>query len=425
MSTVLVIGSGGREHALVEALLAAPARPEVRAAPGNLGMPPEVRRVSVDISDLDALEQAAEGVDLVVVGPEAPLVAGLADRLRARGLAVLGPSAAAARLEGSKAFSKALMQRVGVPTARWIQTSDPSEARAFARSLGGGAVVKADGLAAGKGVVVAASLAEAGAAIDALLVAEERGAAGRTVIIEERLEGEEVSLLGLSDGHRLRLFPPARDHKRIGEGDTGPNTGGMGAFAPAPRATPEVVAAIRDRCMQPVVDALRAEGQPLVGVLYAGVMLSAEGPSVLEYNVRFGDPEAQVILPLADEDLFETFLAAAEGRLEAGRVATRAGAAVTVVLASAGYPASSSKGDLVEGLEGLEGQEDLRVFHAGTALDAEGRCVTAGGRVLAVTGLGEDLGAAAARAYAGADRVHFVGRQLRRDIGASVLGERS
>jgi phosphoribosylamine--glycine ligase len=414
MPSVLVIGGGGREHALVEALLASPARPEVIAAPGNPGMPGRARAVA--LGDLSALEAAAEGVDLVVVGPEAPLVAGLADRLRARGIPTLGPSAAAARLEGSKAFSKALMTRVGVPTARWARHTEPAAAKAYVRELSGGAVVKADGLAAGKGVVVAEHPEAADAAIDDMLVRGARGAAGQSVVIEERLVGEELSVLGLSDGERLRLLPAARDHKRLEDGDRGPNTGGMGAFAPAPRATPALIADVRDRCMQPVVDALREAGTPFVGVLYAGIMLTSAGPRVLEYNVRFGDPEAQAILPLLTEDVFSTFSSAARGALEPGFVASRDGAAVTVVLASAGYPRTSAKGQPITGLDALDGRDDLRVYHAGTARGDDGRLVTAGGRVLAVTGLGATLEAARERAYAGADAVVFEGRQLRRDI---------
>lgn len=415
---VVVVGGGGREHALVAALASSPSAPRVEAAPGNPGMADAITRHDVTLDDLDALEALCLGADLVVVGPEAPLVAGLADRLRARGLAVLGPSQAAAKLEGSKAFAKEIMARAGVPTARGARFSEPEAAKAFAATLTGGAVVKADGLAAGKGVVVAEDLAEAEAAIDAMLSGA-FGEASREVVVEEKLVGEELSVLALCDGARLATLPPAQDHKRIGEGDTGPNTGGMGAYAPAPLGTPAVIEDIRARCMQPVVDVLAADGTPLVGVLYAGLMMTAEGPLVLEYNVRFGDPETQAILPLLSEDLYLAFRAAALGTLEARPLAVKEGSAMTVVMASAGYPASARKGDLIEGLDAVPA-EDRFVFHAGTRRGAEG-FETAGGRVLAVTGLGADLATAAARAYAGIDLVRFDGAQVRRDIGHRAL----
>lgn len=412
---IVVVGSGGREHALVEALLRSPSQPRVEAAPGNPGMPEQVHRHPVEIHDIDRLIDVCVGADLVVVGPEAPLVAGLADRLRSAGTLVLGPSAAAAELEGSKTFAKTIMTRALVPTATWAPFDEPEGAKAFVRQLpSAGAVIKADGLAAGKGVIVALDDAGADAAIDRLFTSYDK------VVVEERLEGEELSVLALSDGARLRVFPPAQDHKRLEDGDRGPNTGGMGAYAPAPLGTPKTVDEIVRTCMEPVVAALAEEGTPLVGVLYAGIMMTTAGPRVLEYNVRFGDPEAQCILPLVDEDLAQSFVAAARGSLKPGRVAVRPGAAVTVVLASAGYPATSSKGDVIHGTAEAENL-GVSVFHAGTALRGS-ECITNGGRVLGLTGLGPDLLTAAESAYRGVAQVCFHGMQFRKDIAARALG---
>ncbi len=413
MARVLVIGGGGREHALVEALLGAPSRPVVQVAPGNPGLPKLVQTVPVPATDLDRLVDVARGADLAVIGPEAPLVAGLADRLRAEAVPTLGPSAAAARLEGSKAFAKRIMQRAGVPTARFGHFHDAASARRFVRELGGAAVVKQDGLAAGKGVVVASDAATADAAVEAAL------AAGDSVVVEERLEGPELSVLALSDGARLALFPPAQDHKRLLDGDLGPNTGGMGAYAPAPVGEGAVLAEIRDRCMQPVVDALAEAGTPLVGVMYAGLMLTKDGPRVLEYNVRFGDPEAQVLLPLLAEDAFELMRAAATGALSPRALSVRPGAALTVVLAAPGYPDRPRTGAPIHGLDAIAGDDAVRCYFAGVA-EGESGLVSAGGRVLALTGLGPSLADAAAAAYRAAGTVRFEGCQYRRDIGAQA-----
>lgn len=418
MPTVLVVGSGGREHALVEAFRRSPSKPSVICAPGNAGTP-DVR--DVPVSDVDGLVALArtEAVDLVVVGPEAPLVVGLADRLRAASIPVVGPNAAAAQLEGSKAFAKSVMDEAGVPTARWGRFDAVDEAIAFARSLPR-AVVKADGLAAGKGVVVAADHAEAEAAIRDQLGGS-LGDAGRAVVVEEFLEGEELSVIALSDGKHISLMAPSQDHKRALDGDLGPNTGGMGAYSPAPRGTPALMADIQQTCLAPVVDVLASRGAPFSGILYAGLMLTADGPKVLEYNVRFGDPEAQAILPRLEEDAYLLFEACARGALEdrAARFSDRA--AVTVVLAAEGYPKSAKKGDAIEGLAEASALEDVFVYHAGTRRDGD-RVVVAGGRVLGVTGLGDDLEAAAARAYVGARSICWAGMQYRKDIAHRALG---
>lgn len=413
---VLVVGGGGREHALVRALNESPSRPEVIAAPGNAGM---TNVAPVSAGDVDGLVKLATqtSVDLVVVGPEAPLVAGLADKCRAAGIAVLGPSAAAAQLEGSKAFAKSIMDEAGVPTARWGVFTEADPAVAFLDELPG-AVVKADGLAAGKGVIVADSREQAEAAIREVFDGR-FGDAGSRVVVEERLEGEELSVIGIADGERVALFAPSQDHKRAYDGDQGPNTGGMGAYSPVPRATPEVLSELTAQCLSPIVDCMKTRGTPFTGVLYAGLMLTADGPRVLEYNVRFGDPEAQVILSRLDEDAYELFSAAARGALEDRPVKASSKAATCVVMASAGYPASSSKGDVITGLDDIGG--DAFVYHAGTKRDGP-NVVTAGGRVLGVTGMGDDLDAATEAAYAAVHKISFEGMQYRKDIAHRALG---
>jgi phosphoribosylamine--glycine ligase len=416
---VLVLGGGGREHALVWKLRQESGVSDVLCAPGNPGTAACATNVALDILSPEAVTAfvQAEAVDLTIVGPEQPLAAGVSDALRAAGLAVFGPSQAAARLETSKAFSKAFMERHGVPTARARICSTPEEAEAAVAAFGAPVVVKADGLAAGKGVTVAATTAEALEAIDAAMRQSAFGTAGTTVVVEECLVGPEVSFFVLCDGVRGLPLGSAQDHKRALDGDQGPNTGGMGALAPSPLVDDALVTRVMQTVVEPVLTGMRNEGNPFAGVLYCGLMLTADGPKVIEFNVRFGDPEAQVVLPLLPVELTPLLIAAAAGQLPTAPLPRPSGARVGVVLASGGYPGTMQVGFPIQGLDAAAALDDVVVFHAGSTMQ-DGEVVTSGGRVLTVVAAGPDLAAARDRAYRAVAHISFQDMHFRKDIAA-------
>jgi phosphoribosylamine---glycine ligase len=426
---VLVIGGGGREHALAWKLAQAERVQTVYVAPGNGGTAIDPSLRNVPLSDPAELADFAlkEKVTLTVVGPEAPLAAGLVDVFRARGLRIFGPTRAAAQLESSKAFSKAFMQRHQIPTARAMTFSDAAAAHAYVDAEGAPIVIKADGLAAGKGVVVAQTVAEAHAAIDDMLgdnsLGVQHNADGARVVIEEFMVGEEASFIVMCDGAHVLALATSQDHKRLGDGDTGPNTGGMGAYSPAPVVKPNVHAKVMQDIIQPTLDGMAREGMPFTGFLYAGLMIDAQGvPRTVEFNCRLGDPEAQVILMRLKSDLFEVLMHAADGTLDKVELQWDRRTSLGVVMASAGYPQAPRKGDVLTGAIATTAQdaEDLKVFHAGTTLDGE-QLRTQGGRVLCVTALGDSVRLAQQRAYEGVRQIAFDGAQWRNDIGHRAI----
>ena len=421
---ILVVGSGGREHALVWKLSQSDHVERVYCAPGNPGTAKDGENVAIGADHIDALMAFAqkESVGLTVVGPEAPLVAGMVDRFTAAGLRVFGPTAQAAQLEGSKVFAKDLMRTYNIPTAEFQKFDDAARAAQYIRSRHGPVVVKADGLAAGKGVMVCSTQQEALDALGQIMNDKAFGQAGDRVVVEERLIGQEASLLAFTDGKTIYSMQSAQDHKAIFDGDQGPNTGGMGAYSPAPIVTDELLAEVERDILVPTVHGMKRQRCPFTGVLYAGLMITAAGPKVLEFNVRFGDPEAQPIFMRLKSDLVEVIEAVLDGRLDEVSLEWDPRPAVCVVMASAGYPASSDKGRPITGIDQAEALGDVKVFHAGTA-DNDGQVVTHGGRVLGVTALGDDLMGAQQRAYAAVGKISFQGMQYRCDIGDKGMAQ--
>ncbi|BAK78616.1 phosphoribosylamine--glycine ligase [Pseudogulbenkiania sp. NH8B] len=422
---VMVIGSGGREHALAWRIAKSPRVSKVFVAPGNAGteLDPHLTNVAISaIPELIAFVKQ-EKIELTVVGPEAPLAAGVVDAFRAEGLKIFGPTQYAAQLESSKDFAKAFMKRHGIPTAGYETFTDAAAAHAYVDGKGAPIVIKADGLAAGKGVVVALTLDEAHAAIDDMLVGNKMGSAGARVVIEDFLEGEEASFIVMVDGEHVLAMATSQDHKRLKDNDEGPNTGGMGAYSPAPVVTPDVHARVMREIILPTVQGMKKDGHEYTGFLYAGLMIDQDGnPFTIEFNCRFGDPETQPIMARLKSDFTVLLEAGVNGQLDRVEAEWDRRVALGVVLAAEGYPESPRKGDLIDGLS--KASDDAVVFHAGTAFDGEGRVVTNGGRVLCVVGLGDSVRMAQGKAYAVADQIRFAGKQLRRDIGSKALHRR-
>lgn len=423
---ILLVGNGGREHALLWKIRRDAPGAVVYATRPNGGMASLCERVEIAPTDIEALSgfAASRAIDLTIVGPEAPLAMGLVDRFRYKGLPVFGPTKAAARIESSKAFAKDLMREEGVPTADYRVFTDATAAEAWIRDRGAPIVVKASGLAAGKGAVVCATVEEAVSTARGMLDDFSFGEAGREVVVEEFMEGEELSVFGVTDGEEVVLLLPSQDHKRIGEGDTGPNTGGMGAYAPVSLATPALLTEIRERIFRPVLQGMARRDSAFQGLLYAGLMLTEQGPRVVEFNGRFGDPETQVVLPLLSSSLLDLLVASAEGSgLGRLRPRFREGAAVTTVVASGGYPGPVEKGHAID-LSGVQESDDVMVFHAGTRMEGD-RLVTSGGRVLACTGVGATFAEASERSQRAAAAVEFAGATFRNDIGWRELARSS
>lgn len=417
---ILVVGGGGREHALVWKLRQSPRVEQVYCAPGNAGISRMATCVNISSGDVYSLLEFAkkEKIDLTVVGPEIPLTNGIVDIFEKEGQHIFGPSRSAAEIEGSKALAKDIMVKYNIPTARYATFDQAEEAREYVKRYGAPCVVKADGLAAGKGVIVAMDDETALAAVDIIMAERAFGQAGDRVVIEEYLQGEEVSVLAFIEGDTIIPMIASQDHKRVGDNDTGPNTGGMGAYAPAPLYTPELAEVVEREILRPTVNAMAAEGRPYRGVLYAGLMITAQGPKVLEFNARFGDPETQPVLCLLETDLVDIIEAILEGRLNQQEIKWKDGAAICVVMAAGGYPGKYTKGDEITGLENVP--REVVVFHAGTA-SKEGKVVTDGGRVLGVTATGKDIPDAIAKAYEGVNAINFRGAHYRRDIAQRAI----
>ena len=419
---VLIVGSGGREHAIAWAVARSPKVDKIYWAPGNAGISEYAECVSIGAMEFDRLAEFAEekGIDLTIIGMDDPLVGGIVDVFESKGLRVFGPRKNAAILEGSKAFSKELMQKYGIPTAGYKTVHSAEEAREALKTTSFPVVLKADGLALGKGVLICNTPEEAEAGVVEIMEDKKFGSAGDQMVIEEFMTGREVSVLSFCDGKTIRPMTSAQDHKRAGDGDTGLNTGGMGTFSPSPFYTEEVDAFCREHIYQKTVDAMRAEGRPFVGIIFFGLMITADGPKVLEYNCRFGDPEAQVVIPRMKNDMIEVMEACVDGKLDEIELSFEDNACVCVVLASEGYPVSYQKGYPIRGLENFKGCDDKFVFHAGTKFDAEGNYVTNGGRVLGVTAKGKTLVEARANAYKATELVQFDNKYMRHDIGKAI-----